>query len=52
MIKKFKKIKFIPETNIRLNHTEETNKVCPISGCKASNNKIGKTISALMKNLT
>ena len=50
-IKKFKKYRFIPDTNIKLNHTEEINKVCPISGCKINNIKIGKTMQALSKNL-
>ena len=48
---KFKKNKLIPDTNIKLNHTAETNKVCPISGWTANNNKIGKTINVLRKNL-
>ena len=41
----------MPDTKIRLNHTKEINKVCPISGCKIKNSKTGKTISALKKNL-
>ena len=50
-IKKFKKYRFIPETNIKLNQTEEINKVCPISGCRINKIKIGKTMHALKKNL-
>ena len=50
-IKKFKKYKFIPEINIKLNHTDEINKVCPMSGCKTNKIKIGKTINKLKKNL-
>ena len=45
------KYKLIPDTNIRHNHTEEINKVCPISGCKTSKIKIGITIIVLKKNL-
>ena len=50
-IKKLIKYKFIPDTNIRLNQTQDINKVCPISGCKINNNKTGKTINKLTKNL-
>ena len=50
-IKKFKKYRFIPDTNIKLNHTEEINKVCPISGCRINSIKTGKTMQALSKNL-
>ena len=31
---------FIPETKIRTNQMNKTNKVCPISGCKAKNKTI------------
>ena len=44
-------LKHIPDTNTRLNQTKLINKVCPISGCKINNNKIGKTNKALKKNL-
>ena len=32
-----KKLMVIPETKIKTDQTNKTNKVCPISGCKAKN---------------
>tara|TARA_B100000941_G_scaffold233585_1_gene176139 strand:+ start:112 stop:438 length:327 start_codon:yes stop_codon:yes gene_type:complete len=40
----------MPDTKIKLNHTDETNKVCPMSGCKANKSIIGKTINVLRAN--
>ena len=41
----------MPDTKIKLNHTDETNKVCPMSGCKANKSIIGKTINVLRANI-
>ena len=40
-IKRIKNIRFIPETNMRLNQRDNTNNVWPISGCKNSKRIIG-----------
>ena len=50
-IKKLNINKLIPDTKIRLNHTQEINNVCPISGCKTKTIIIGNIIRALKKNL-
>ena len=50
-MKKISRYKFIPDTNIRLNQTNEISKVWPMSGCKINNNKTGKTTNVLKKNL-
>ena len=40
-IKSIKNIRFIPETNMRLNQRHNTNNVWPISGCKNNKRIIG-----------
>ena len=51
-IKRIKNIRFIPETNMRLNQRDNTNNVWPISGCKNSKKIIGITVIKLKKYLT
>ena len=51
-IKRIKNIRFIPETNIRLNQRDNTNNVWPISGCKNSKRIIGMIAIKLKRYLT
>ena len=51
-MKRIKNIRFIPETNIRLNQRDNTNNVWPISGCKNSKRIIGMIAIKLKRYLT
>ena len=50
-IKRIKNIRFIPETNMRLNQRDNTNNVWPISGCKNSKRIIGMIVIKLKRYL-
>ena len=44
-------MRFIPETNMRLNQIDNTNNVWPISGCKNSKRIIGMIVIRLKRYL-